>query len=141
MPDYEFIGKSRLWRGYSYPMKRSIVDRLLNQHEVASVTGVAYCEHSADQRVLSAHYSGPKSHGLNHTLTLWFNAVPSLFRHRIATRLQEVFIESLLPWCSYIADPDLLAGQLDYRFNVHYSFDVADAPCCLRTEIVELKGS
>jgi hypothetical protein len=137
MSDYEFIGKSRLSRGFSFPLKRSTLDAFLDHRQVQAVTGVAYCGPSDDRRVLSADYRywGPRDRGMSHSLILWLNAVPSAIRHYITKRIQEQVLPQLADWIRQFTDASKLASQLDHRFEIYYDKVSDDGSCHLDVRV------
>lgn len=131
MPEYEFIGKSRLPRGFSFPLKRSALDAYLRDWDVNSVTGVAYCGPSDDHRVLGADYHGPRRCGMAHTLNVWVNAVPSAIRHHVAQKLEKDLLAKLADWITRLGDPSILSNQMDHRFEIYYGEMTDDGKCVL----------
>lgn len=137
MPEYEFIGKSKLARGFSYPLKRSALDSFLDGNNISLVTGVAYCEPSDEQRVLSATYYGPKNQEHRATLTIWVNAVPSRFRKHVSDQLEDAFLPRIGNWIVSLTDSTLLANQMDRRLEIFYNENTDDESCVLDLRIDE----
>jgi hypothetical protein len=137
MPDYEFIGKSQLSRGFSFPLKRSTLDAFLDHRQVRAVTGVAYCGPSDDRRVLCADYRywGPQDSGVSHSLILWVNAVPSALRYYIANQIQEQVLPRLADWMQQFTDASKLASQLEHRFELYYDEVSDDGSCRLNVRV------
>ena len=129
MPDYEFIGKSRLARGSSFPLKRSTLDAFLDDRSLNGVTGVAYCGPSDEHRVLCADYRGSRKSGASHSLTLWVNAVPSAICHHVAQMIETEGLEKLADWIIQFTDRSKLSNQMDHRFEIYYD-DVTDDGSC-----------
>ncbi len=129
MPNYEFIGKSQLSRGFSFPLKRSTLDAFLDERGISAVTGVAYCDPSDDHQVLCADYHGPRKRGMSHTLNLWVNAVPSAIRQDVAHRIENELLSTLSNWIIQFADRSKSVSQSDHRFEIHYD-DVTDDGVC-----------
>ncbi len=130
MSEYLFIGKSKLARGFSYPLKRSTLDSFLDINNIAMVTGVAYCEPSREQRVLAATYYGPPKRGQRSTLTIWVNAVPSQFRKHISDQLEDTFLQRTMDWLASLTDSTLLTNQMDHRLDIYYN-DTKDGGSCM----------
>ena len=122
MPDYEFIGKSQLSRGFSYPLGRSTLDSYLDQHSITMVTAVAYCKQSSDGRVINADYRGRSLNSTSHSLILWLNAVPSAIRHKIAPQFEEGVFPALATWISSFTDQSILRSQTDHQFEVFLEY-------------------
>jgi hypothetical protein len=135
MPEYEFIGKSRLTRGFSFPLKRSVLDAHLNDCGIKSVTGVAYCGPADDHRVLGADYHGPRNRRMVHTLNIWVNAVPSAIRHHVAQRLEKELLAKLVDWINRLGDPSKLSNQMDHRFEIYYGDMTEDGKCMLDVRV------
>ena len=129
MPDYEFIGKSRLACGLSFPLKRSALDAYLDDRGITTVTGVGYCGPSDDSRVLSADYRGPLQRGMRHSLNLWLNAVPSSICHHITQVIEQELLSRLADWIIQLTDQSILCNQMDHRFEIYYD-DVNEEGGC-----------
>jgi len=139
MPDYEFIGKAQLSRGFSFPLKRSTLDAFLDEHELPIVTGVAYCEHSEHQRVFSAVYHGPRRRAEEHTLTLWIYAVPSSLRRHVASRIEDKWLAALASWIAGFENQSELVSQTNHRFDLHYTDMNDDGTCSLESRVDALR--
>lgn len=135
MPNYEFIGKEQLSRGFSFPLKRSRLDAFLDERHIDTVTGVAYCGPSQEQRVFKADFYGPTRRGMEHTLNLWINAVPSSLRQRIAAEIEGKWLPELANWIAQFVDGSKLASQTDHRFEVHYENAQDDGTCELKLRL------
>lgn len=131
MPDYEFLGKSRLPGDFSYPLKRSALDTFLDARGITLVTMVAYCPPSADARVLNADYRGPRRRGMSHSLSLWVYAVPSRIRYHIAQMFETELLGKLTDWVLQFTDQTSLVSQLDHRFEIYYDGVTEDGACRL----------
>jgi hypothetical protein len=59
---YEFTGKGKLPKGFSFPIKRSVLDEFLRREGITSATGVGFCGNSGSNVVLGADYYGPRGH-------------------------------------------------------------------------------
>ncbi len=139
MPKYEFIGKSKLARGFSYPLKRSTLDAFLDASKIMLVTGVAYCDPSDEQRVLSATYYGPRKQEQSSTLTIWINAVPSRIRKHISVELGNSLLPRIGDWLVSLSDPTLLANQMDHRLEIYYDETTDGRSCVLDVRIDALR--
>ena len=129
MPDYEFIGKSRLARGFSFPLKRAALDASLDDRGVTTVTGVAYCGPSDDRCILSADYRGPRKRGMPHSLNLWLNAVPSSNCHHVAQTIERELLARLADWIIELTNQSAPYNQMDHRFEIYYN-DVNEEGVC-----------
>lgn len=137
MPDYEFIGKSQLSRGFSFPLKRSVLDAFLDERQVDAITCVAYCGPSTGHRVFCADYRGPQVRGDGHSLTLWVNAVPSGIRKYVSQRIEQEMLADLVDWILLFRDESQLASQMDHRFEVYYAEVSESGECELEVRIDE----
>lgn len=135
MPNYKFIGKSQLSRGFSFPLKRSRLDAFLDERRIETVTGVAYCGPSQEQRVFEADYYGPARRAMNHTLTVWINAVPSSLRQYIAAEIEGKWLAELANWIAQFVDGSKLVSQTDHRFEVRYEDAQDDGTCQLKLRL------
>ncbi|MGH9939486.1 MAG: hypothetical protein ACREAM_24870, partial [Blastocatellia bacterium] len=58
MPEYSF-SKSKLPRGYSYPLKRGLLDEWLDEAELTKIANVHYCFNlKSDNFILQGDYFG-----------------------------------------------------------------------------------
>lgn len=137
MPEYEFIGKSKLGRGFSFPLKRSELDAFLDDNAISLVSAVGYCEPSDHHRVFAANYYGPRSQSDDPDLTLWINAVPSDIRHHIATEIGMSLLDQVRDWVIPLHDRAILANQMDHKLEIYYSRGLDDDSCTLSVKIDE----
>lgn len=121
MTAYDYIGKSKLAHGFSYPISRTVVDSLFDTGALTNVTGLAFVGPSDDFRLLCARYSARRSRNKPHTLTLWINAVPSLIRQRLHDLLICDGMAALSAWASQFTDTTLAYSQLDHNFTITYT--------------------
>ncbi len=135
MPDYEFIGKLRLRREFSFPLKRSTLDAFLDDRGISAVTAVAYCGPSDDRRVLCADYHGPRKNGMSHSLNLWVNAVPSAIRHHVAQVIEKDLLAKLGAWIIQFTDRSKTSNQMDHRFEIYYDDVTDDGVCRLEVRV------
>jgi hypothetical protein len=111
---YEFIGKAKLPKGFSFPIKRSVLDEFLRREGITNVTGVGYCGNSGHKVVLGANYYGPRSKSSRHTLTLWIYAVPSEIRRPIEELVVSAALPRLAEWLLSFSDGSLLRAKTDH---------------------------
>lgn len=118
MASYEFIGKTKLARGQSYPIGRSVLDTLLDAEGITTVTGVAFVGSSAEGDVLRATYYGPRHKASQHTLTIWISAVPG----RIRAVVQQLVIRNGFPalarWLRQFENRQSLYSRLDHQITM-----------------------
>lgn len=135
MPTYEFIGRSRLARGLSFPLNRSEIDEFLDHHGIDFVTGLAFCGLSEEQGVLSAEYWCARKRGMSHTLTIWVKAVPSASRQAVSQRITEELFPRLADWIAQFADRSNLSAQTDHRFDAFYDDRANGGTCHLTFQV------
>lgn len=121
MPDYEFSGRARLGRGFSYPLKRSVLDKLPDERKINAITYVGYCGPSKDHRVCCAHNYGPYSQVGSHSLAFSVNAVPSAIRKRVSRRLESDVLSDLVDWILHFENESKLVSQMQHQFEVYYT--------------------
>ena len=76
MNSYEYLGKSKLPRGFGFPTSRSAINALIAAGKLVNVTHLSL-NGVGENRLLSARYAGPRSRNESHTLSVAVNAVPS----------------------------------------------------------------
>jgi hypothetical protein len=111
---YEFIGKAKLPKGLSFPIKRSVLDEFLHRLGITKITGVGFCGKSGHNLVLSADYYGPRSKSSRHTLNLWIYAVPSGIRKPVEELVVSVALPGLAEWILSFSDDSLLRAKTDH---------------------------
>ena len=100
MPTYHF-SKSRIPRGLSYPLKRSVLDAALDNAGIDSLANVYY---SLGQRgegpTVSAEYTSETARGWAHAgfVSLFVHAVPSPNLKEVRDALESVVLPRLLTW-------------------------------------------
>jgi hypothetical protein len=111
---YTLIGKAKLPKGLSFPIKSSALDLFLRREGIMKVTGVGYCGSDENRVVLRADFYGPRSKSSRHTLNLWIYAVPSEMRRSV----EEVIVSETLPllaeWLLSFNDDTLLRAKTDH---------------------------
>lgn len=121
MQTYEYLGKPKLARGFSYPVSRSVIDALIDSGSLTNVTGLAFVGPSKEARLLCGRYYGPKSRNQMPDLTLWINAVPSSIRHCLQNLLVPEGFAALSSWASQFKDSTLTFSQLNHTFVIQYN--------------------
>jgi hypothetical protein len=111
---YEFIGKAKLPKGLSFPIKRSVLDEFLRREGIVSVTGVGFCGSSGQNVVLRADYYGPRCKSSHHTLNLWIYAVSSDIRKPVEELVVSVALPRLAEWLLSFSDDSLLRAKTDH---------------------------
>jgi hypothetical protein len=116
---YEFLGKPRLPRGLSHPLKRSLLDEFLRNEGLVTVTGVLFCGASKEDsnRVLSAsYYGGRGSYGVKtrHALHLSFYPVASKLRSVVERLIVSTVFPDLAKWIRSFDDASLLRAQMNH---------------------------
>lgn len=139
MPDYEFMGRSRLPRGLRFRLKRSTVDAFLDERGIGAVTAVAYCGPSDDRQVLCADYHGPGKSGMSHSLTLCVNPVPSPIRHHVAQVIENDLLVELETWISQFTDRSKTFNQMHHRLEIYYDDVTDDGDCRLFVRVDVLR--
>jgi hypothetical protein len=114
---YLLIGKAKLPRGLSFPIKRSALDEFLRSEALASVSGVAFSGASRTGEVLSANYHGPRRRHQHHTLNVWIHAVPSAIRASVEALIVDVAFPSLAAWFRSFNDVSLLRARTDHHIR------------------------
>jgi hypothetical protein len=117
MAEYFYFGRPKLPRGYSYPMKRGELDRILDASQVVSVTSVAFCGCPDDHRVLEANYWGPRRKHAEHGLQLWICAVSSQERHVVHDTLLEKVFPVLVTWIKTFDSLATTLSQTDHSIR------------------------
>ncbi len=117
MPEYELIGKAKLPRGFSYPLKRDALDAFLDTHGIDTITGVMYCGHSADGKVLSVLYYGKTRKHINPGASLAINAVPSQHRKSAESILLAEALPVLAAWLMQFSDQSTTRSQTNHEIR------------------------
>lgn len=112
--EYYYFGKPRLPRGYSHPIKRGELDRMLDDSHVLSVKSVMFCRCSEDGRVLTADYHGPRRKHEECGLQLTIYAVASKQRHVIHDALFEKVFPRLVTWIRTFDRSDTTLSKTDH---------------------------
>jgi hypothetical protein len=110
---YELIGKAKLPKGLSFPVKRSVLDEFLRRERITNVTGVGFCGGSGRNVVLGADYYGPRRKSSRHTLNIWIYAVPSDIRKQVEELVVTVALPRLAEWLLSFSDDSLLRAKTD----------------------------
>jgi hypothetical protein len=100
MPEYSF-SKDKLPRGYSYPLKRGLLDERLDEAELIKIAGVYYCFNlKSDNLVLRGDYFGEAHKGWAGAglSSIWLWAVRSEERKVIETVLVNEALPALIVW-------------------------------------------
>ena len=100
MPEYSF-SKDKLPRGYSYPLKRSLLDERLDEAELTKIQGVYYCfNRKSDNLILRGDYFGEARKGWAGAglSSIWLWAVRSEERKVIETVLVNEALPALIVW-------------------------------------------
>lgn len=110
---YEFLGKTKLRKGLSFPIKRSVLDEFLRREGITKVTAVGYCANSGHNVVLKADYFGSRRKSRGHALVLWIYAVPSDIRNRVEELVVNAVFPRLAKWLLSFSDDSLLRAKTD----------------------------
>lgn len=97
------VSKDRLTRGWSYPLKRSLLDRALTEAGVSNVSSVTYV---LDTRPLSDPHRPPLSvthMGLAGRCTITVRSVPSESRLGVAEALTDL-LGDIARWIAGVDD-------------------------------------
>lgn len=100
MLEYSF-SKNKIPIGYSYPLKRSVLDKLLNEAKLTKIGNVYYCFNlKSDDLILRGDYFGEAykgwaSVGLS---SIWLWAVSSENRKEIETTHIQKAVPKLIEW-------------------------------------------
>jgi hypothetical protein len=99
MPEYSF-SKRKLPRGYSYPLKRGLLDELLDEAELTKIDTVHYCfDLKSDNLILRGNYSGEAHKGWAAGLSsIWLWAVRSEERKVVENVLVNEALPALIMW-------------------------------------------
>ncbi|WP_435007138.1 hypothetical protein P12x_004512 [Tundrisphaera lichenicola] len=114
---YEFHGKAKLPKGFSFPMKRSVLDNFLRREGITKVTGVSFCGNSGDNIVLTARYYGPRRKSSRHTLSLSIYAVPSEIRKLVEELVVNEALPRLAKWLLSFSEESLLRARTDHSMT------------------------
>jgi hypothetical protein len=114
---YLLIGKAKLPKGLSFPIKRSCLDEFLRREAITSVTGVGFSGECRNGSILSADYYGPRRRNQHHTLNIWTNAVPSAIRASVESLIVNVAFPSLAMWLQSFSDVSLLRARTDHSIR------------------------
>ncbi|MFN7930212.1 MAG: hypothetical protein U0Y68_20265 [Blastocatellia bacterium] len=100
MPEYSF-SKDKIPKGYSYPLKRSVLDGQLDETNLTKIANVYYCfSHNSDDLILRGRYFGEAHKGWAGAglSSIWLWAVPVQNRKDIETLLIENALPKLIAW-------------------------------------------
>ena len=117
MAEYFYFGRPKLPHGYSYPLKRGELDRILDASQVLSVTSVAFCQCQDDGLVLSVDYWETRRKPAEHGLQLWIHAIPSKERHVAHDTLLEQVFPVLVTWIKTFDRPATGFSQTDHSIR------------------------
>lgn len=120
MPAYVYYGKTKLARGFSYPVSRTTVDALIDSGVLKNLTGLAFVGPSANGRLLCARYSAPRTRNESLELSLWLNAAPSSISRTLRDLLTAEGLPALAAWTARFSDETLTHSQLDHTFTATY---------------------
>jgi hypothetical protein len=123
---YVFIGKEKLAKGLSFPIKRSVLDEFLRREGITKVTGVGFCGTSRQNVVLAADYYGPRRRASHHTLNLWIFAVRSDLRRHAEELVKSTALPRLAEWISSFSDDSLLRAKTDHSTSFALEFSSTD---------------
>lgn len=119
MGAFEYYGKSKLPRGFSYPLSYSVIATLIQSGAFPCISGLAFIR-AENEGLISAHYSGPRAINEAPSLTLWINAVPSMLRKRMNELLITQGLPLLSRWAIQYTDRTLAVSQSDHRYRISY---------------------
>lgn len=100
MPEYSF-SKNKIPKGYSYPLKRSVLDGQINEASLTQIYNVYYCFNlNSEDLVLRGNYFGEAHKGWAGAglSSIWLWAVPSNKRKDIETILIQEALPKLIAW-------------------------------------------
>jgi hypothetical protein len=121
--DYPF-SKHKLPKGFSFPLKRSVLDALLDASEITGLSGVSFIYSSQSREILlrasffgEAH-KGWAAAGLT---SLTFYAVPSGLKNEIESAMSASVLPRLCDWLRMVEQKgNAWRGQsrhLEFRWN------------------------
>jgi hypothetical protein len=120
---YQFIGKTKLPRGFSFPIGRSMLDGFLERERFTTITGVGFigCSSPSDGRLLHADYRGWGNKYAEHSLNISISAVPSLMRLTAQRLLREAGFPVLSEWLRSFEDQTTLRSRTDHSLLLQLS--------------------
>lgn len=100
MPEYSF-SKNKLPKGYSYPLKRGLLNKWLDEAELTKIACTYYCfNRKSDNLILRGDYFGEAHKGWAGAglSSIWLWAVRSEDRKVIETILINEALPTLISW-------------------------------------------
>jgi hypothetical protein len=123
MPEYSF-SKNKIPRGYSYPLKRSLLDECLDEAELTKIAIVHYCFNlKSDNLILRGAYSGEAHKGWAGAglSSIWLWAVRSEERKVIEAVLANEALPALIDWLRKAGQEGnvwrAISHQIDFRYK------------------------
>ena len=115
---YRF-SRSKVPRGFSYPMKRSVLDAAIAARGVHSVASVVFYFQRGPESILTVTYTGEQNDGILKpgTFSIWIYAVPSIERSTVQESIMRFVIPTALDWIVEIDH----AGNVRRTGNHHFA--------------------
>jgi hypothetical protein len=115
---YQF-SRHKVPRGFSYPMKRGVLDAAIAARGLQSVASVVFYFRRAPESIFTVTYTGEQNDGILKpgTFSIWIYAVPSSERSKVQESIMRSVIPSALDWIVEIDH----AGNVRRTGNHHFA--------------------
>jgi hypothetical protein len=119
MSTFEWYGKTKLAKGFSFPATYSTLESMTEAAAFPHLSSLFFTE-PCEHHLLRGRFVGARSTLVKPSLSLWINAVPSTLRKRLNELLLAEGFPALSAWAKQFADHSLARAQLDHTFGIRY---------------------
>jgi hypothetical protein len=128
---YRF-SRRKIPRGFSYPMKRSMLDAVIAAGGIQSVASVVFYFKRAPESLFTVSYTGEQNDGILDpgTFSIWIYAVPSIERSGVQESIMRSVIPAALDWIVEIGH----AGNVRRMGNHYFAARLIDGEALIRRD-------
>jgi hypothetical protein len=129
--DYQF-SRHKVPRGFSYPMKRSLLDPAIAERGIKSIRSVVFFFSRSRESVVAVNYTGEQNAGILQpgTFSFWIYAVRSTERSIIQESIMRLVLPPALDW---IVELDH-AGNVRRTGNHHFAARLIDGQAVIQKD-------